>query len=186
MRVAVALPAASADGRRSRSELRGTLAIVALMVAIAGLGWLTSAVIGRERANLSPGVSILLPKGESMPTGHVGRYRWRIGGSQLTVVPRAADATEAELEAFRTEVVDTLQRPVTFQAPEEVEHGAGTAFQQRWDATGGEDLEGALLVVVREPLAVLFDARWPTDEDPAVLAEIHRVIDSLRIEPLGP
>jgi hypothetical protein len=183
-----ARPSTTADEARFRSELRGTLAILALMVTIVGVGWLAAVAVGRERVNLAPGVSILQPRGERVPTGRVARYRWQIGSAQLTVVPKVAGPQlTAELDDYRAEAFDASGQPISLQAPDRVEHSAGDAVRQRWEISVGDGrVAGELIVVVHAPLAVIFDARWPSDEDPAALAEIQSVIDSLRIEPLGP
>jgi hypothetical protein len=185
--IRAAAPAADPGFRR---ELRGTLAVLVLVVGILAVGWMGAAVVGRERAFLAPGVTIVPSAGSQSrrgPTDFVSRT-WRIGHAELSVAPTWEPATPSTLlDAYRREQIEELLPQPVIEPPEPYAHPAGDALRQRWTAgEGGDFYDGELLIVSRGPTAVILDARWPVSEDAAAIGEIRRMIESLRIEELAP
>lgn len=175
-----------------RRELRGTLTIILALVGILATGWLGTLAVGRERVTLGPGVTIVIrPTWSESAVGAMGLLSStrRIGRSVLNVSQVFEESTPAELLAlYHREVMEIRLPHAVLQEPEIVPHAAGGALRQSWSARDpdGTLFIAELLVVAKGQTGVILDARWPEDEDPAVIEEINRVVSSLQIEPLSP
>ena len=182
---------ASAPSDAFRRELRGTGAIVLVIVAVIGSGWAGSSLVARSMMTLGPRVTVEFGPGwgESYigPTDLFSRRR-QLSSAELVLSPTYESHEPDELlESYRTEVIVTEVASPTFEDVRSREHPAGTAFVQRWTAAGSDgDVLGEMVVVANGGTAVVLDGRWPADEEPAVIEEIRRVVDSLVIEPLVP
>ncbi len=115
-----------------RNELRGTVLIVGLAVAVLAGGWLGAAAVGRETVLLGPGVTVTFGRewGESTigPRGAFSSTR-RISRSLLGISPVfEAASREALLALYHREVLDERLPQAVFDEPEPVTHAAGDAL----------------------------------------------------------
>ncbi len=180
------------DGGARRRELRGTIVIAAVMVAILASGVVADRLVAREEATLGPGVTVVFGPawGESAigPLGIWSSTR-SIGRSAIVISERWEGESPAELlELYQREVLDVRVPDAVLTDPVDTSHSAGEALLQNWTRhdADGTTIRAELLAVVAGSTGVILDARWPEDEDPAIVAEIRRVVASLRIEPLVP
>jgi hypothetical protein len=182
-------PARAAAFRR---ELGGTAAIVLAIAAVIASGWIGSQLLARSTATIGPGVTADFGPGwadsRQGPT-NVLSLRRPIDGAELVISPTFdGTAAEAALAGYRDDVFANEVRDPTFERVSPHPHPAGTAILQRWTATepDGDMIVGELVVVASGSTAVVLDARWVPDEDPGVIEEIRRAMDSVAIEPLQP
>lgn len=180
------------DARATRWELRGTILVAAVMVAIMASGVVANRLVAREEALLGPGVTIVYGPGwgqNSIGPLDIWSSTRPLGRSMLSISPRWKGESPKELlELYHREVIDVHLPHAVVTDPVTTSHTAGQALLQEWSEQdpAGPPYRAELVVVVAGSTGVILEARWPEDEDPAIVAELRRVVASLRIEPLAP